>query len=154
MKLSEILKDSNYHLSLFKDSAIKSLERNIEIKKGRAFISCIIRNKPIQLKPEEIVRQLYTNLLIEYYGYPKKRIAFEYPVNFGREKKSADIVIFDKYNSGDYTFLKNGDGKNKLDKNGHLIVKHDLHSHDGELPDGIAEAFIGWAKSEKLSFWR
>ena len=37
-------------------------------------------------------------------------------------------------------------------KNGHLIVEHDLHNHDGELPDGIAEAFIEWAKSEKLSF--
>jgi type I restriction enzyme M protein len=45
--------------------------------------------------------------------------------------------------------MKNGNGQYKLDKNGHLIV-----NHDGELPDGIAEAFIEWAKSEKLSFWR
>jgi transposase-like protein len=44
-------------------------------------------------------------------------------------------------------------GQYKLDKNGHLIVDHDLHNYDGELPDGIAEAFIDWAKSEKLSFW-
>ena len=35
-----------------------------------------------------------------------------------------------------------------------MIVDHDLHSHDGELPDGIAEAFIGWAQNEGLSFWR
>ena len=35
-----------------------------------------------------------------------------------------------------------------------MIVNHDLHNHDGELPDGIAEAFIEWAKIEKLSFWR
>jgi len=41
-----------------------------------------------------------------------------------------------------------------LDKNGHLIVEHDLHSHDGEAPGGIAEAFIDWARSEKFSFWR
>lgn len=27
-------------------------------------------------------------------------------------------------------------------------------NHDGELPDGVAEKFIEWAKSEKLSFWR
>ena len=58
-----------------------------------------------------------------------------------------------KDNSGDYIYVKNGRGQYKLDKNGHLIVDHDLHSHDGELPDGIAEAFIEWAKSEKLSFW-
>ena len=58
-----------------------------------------------------------------------------------------------KDNSGDYVFLENSNGQYKLDENGHLIVNHDLHNHDGELPDGIAEAFIEWAKSEKLSFW-
>ena len=26
--------------------------------------------------------------------------------------------------------------------------------HDGELPDGVAEAFIYWAKGEGLSFWK
>ena len=30
------------------------------------------------------------------YGYPKKRLAFEHAVNFGRAEKRADIVIFDK----------------------------------------------------------
>lgn len=59
-----------------------------------------------------------------------------------------------KDNSGDYVFLQNSNGQHKLDKNGHLIVDHDLHNHNGELPDGIAEAFIEWAKGENLSFWR
>jgi type I restriction enzyme M protein len=59
-----------------------------------------------------------------------------------------------KDNSGDYIFLENSDGQHKLDKNGHLIVDHDLHNHNEELPDGIAEAFIEWAKREDLSFWR
>ena len=59
-----------------------------------------------------------------------------------------------KDNSGDYVFLENSDGQHKLDKNGHLIVDHDLHNHNGELPDGIAEAFIEWAKNENLSFWK
>ena len=27
-------------------------------------------------------------------------------------------------------------------------------NHDGELPDGVAEKFIEWAKSEHLSFWK
>ncbi len=58
-----------------------------------------------------------------------------------------------KDNSGDYVFLENDVGQYKLDKNGHLIVEHDLHNHNGELSDGIAEAFIEWAKSENLSFW-
>jgi type I restriction enzyme M protein len=60
-----------------------------------------------------------------------------------------------KDNSGDYIYVKNnGNGQYKLDKNGHLIVDHDLHNHGGELPNGIAEAFIEFAKSEGLSFWK
>nr|WP_064773720.1 N-6 DNA methylase [Helicobacter saguini] len=40
------------------------------------------------------------------------------------------------------------------DTHGHLIVKHDLFNHDGLTQDGIAEAFIDFAKMENLSFWR
>jgi type I restriction enzyme M protein len=40
-----------------------------------------------------------------------------------------------------------------LDKHGHLVVKHDLYNHDGLTKDGIAEAFIEFAKKEKLSFF-
>ena len=58
-----------------------------------------------------------------------------------------------KDNSGEYVCLTNHHGQPKLDANGHLIVAHDLHNHNGELPNGIAEVFIEWAKSEKLSFW-
>lgn len=39
-----------------------------------------------------------------------------------------------------------------LDTHGHLIVKHDLFNHDGLTKDGIAEAFLEFAKKEKLSF--
>jgi type I restriction enzyme M protein len=71
----------------------------------------------------------------------------DYPIFFSVSEKGG------KDNSGDYIYVKNGNGQFKLDKNGHLIVDHDLHSHDGELQDGIAEAFVEWAKREKLSFW-
>lgn len=39
-----------------------------------------------------------------------------------------------------------------LDSHGHLVVKHDLFNHDGLTKDGIAEAFLEFAKKEKLSF--
>ena len=39
-----------------------------------------------------------------------------------------------------------------LDGHDHLIVKHDLFNHDGLTRDGIAEAFLEFAKKEKLSF--
>jgi type I restriction enzyme M protein len=40
-----------------------------------------------------------------------------------------------------------------LDEHGHLIVKHDLFNHDGLTQDGIAEAFMEFAKKERLSFF-
>lgn len=72
----------------------------------------------------------------------------DYPIFFAVSEKSG------KDNSGEYVFVKNGNGQPKLDKNGHLIIDHDLHNHNGELPDGVAEKFIEWAKGEKLSFWK
>ena len=94
--LASILKDTNYDLSIFTESERNSLESKIISKDGKAYINCIIRDREIQLKPEEIIRQLYAAKLIHAYGYPKRRIKFEHPVSFGRETKSADIVIFDK----------------------------------------------------------
>ena len=98
--IQTILKDSNYHLTLFKKNEIEILRERIFFKtakgKEKPFVKCTVRDKEVQLKPEEIVRQLYAARLIKHYDYPRKRLAFEYSVNFGREKKSADIVIFDK----------------------------------------------------------
>ena len=100
MKLQDILKDSNYSLDLFSKQSIENLENKIIEKidkKGKVYycVNCVIRNKEIKLTPEEIVRQLYTETLISVYGYSKERIAFEYPIYFGRETKRADIVIRD-----------------------------------------------------------
>jgi type I restriction enzyme M protein len=59
-----------------------------------------------------------------------------------------------KDNSGDKIYVKNNvTGDNLLDNHGHLIVKHDLFNHDSLTQDGIAEAFIEFAKKEKLSFF-
>ena len=71
----------------------------------------------------------------------------DYSIFFAVSEKSG------KDNSGEYVYLKNSDDY-KLDKEGHWIVDHDLHNHNDELPPGIAEAFIEWAKKEELSFWR
>ncbi len=57
--LASILKDSNYSLSIFTESEIKRLESKIISRDGKAYRNCIIRDKEIQLKPEEVIRQLY-----------------------------------------------------------------------------------------------
>ncbi len=75
--------------------------------------------------------------------------------------KSEDYNIFfatmqekGKDNSGDKIYVLDSEtGSPKLDNHEHLIVKHDLYNHDGLTNDGIAEAFIEFAKKEKLSFF-
>ena len=122
--IQDILKDSKYNLSIFSSNEIQALQNVIFTKEVRGkktlFVKCIKREKDIQLKPEEVVRQLYAMRLINRYGYDKKRLAFEYSVNFGREKKKADIIIFDK-DRKDAAYIivelkkpKLKDGKNQL----------------------------------------
>lgn len=100
MTISEILKGSDYKLSQFSNEMISKLEQSIEEKDVRGkltpYVNCLVRNKSIKLTPEEIVRQLYLMVLIDDFHYPASRMELEYAVSFGREKKRADIVIFDK----------------------------------------------------------
>ena len=100
MTLNEILKDSNYKLTQFSKEQISKLEKSITTKEVRGiqtpYIDCLVRKKEIKLTPEEAVRQLYILVLMDNYGYPTDRMELEYAVTFGREKKRADIVIFDK----------------------------------------------------------
>lgn len=100
MILANILRDSDYKLNQFKDEKITRLEQSIVFKKDKkgsdiAYIECLIRKKQIKLTPEEVVRQLYLMVLIDDYQYSNSRIAVEESVSFGREKKRADIVVFD-----------------------------------------------------------
>lgn len=99
--ISKIVADSNYKIEQFNQTEIDSVESLITTrtdKKGKEvyYVKCQIRDKDIKLTDEELVRQLYINKLINEYHYPKEKMELEYSVSFGREKKRADIVIFDK----------------------------------------------------------
>lgn len=100
--LLDILRSTDYSLDQFSEDDVLELEQRTFIKnvrgKDQYFVTCLIRNKDIQLKPEEIVRQLYIKQLLEQYGYSSDRIRVEYVVNFGRQKKRADIVVMDSQN--------------------------------------------------------
>ena len=100
MKIAQILKDTNYKLTQFKQEHINRLESSIfekELKSGKSYyVKCLIREKDIKLTPEEIVRQLFLMMLHYDYEYSLGRMQVEYGVVFGREKKRADIVIMDR----------------------------------------------------------
>jgi type I restriction enzyme M protein len=100
MNLADILKDSNYKLSQFTAAEIEQLEQTITLKATKSgevpYTVCLVRQKAIKLTPEEAIRQLYLQVLIDRLHYPLSRIQVEYGVNFGREVKRADIVVMDK----------------------------------------------------------
>ncbi|MBC7286174.1 type I restriction enzyme HsdR N-terminal domain-containing protein, partial [Hoeflea sp.] len=73
----------------------RTFERDVRGKPA-VYATCLVRNKEVQLKPEERTRQLWLARLTEQFGYPASRIQVEYPITFGRDSsKRADIVVFD-----------------------------------------------------------
>ncbi len=70
----------------------------------------------------------------------------DYPIFFATMQRPS------KDNSGE-KILAVVDGKILHDAHGHVIVDHDLYNHGGLTQDGIAEAFIEFARRERLSFF-
>jgi type I restriction enzyme M protein len=75
----------------------------------------------------------------------------DYPIFF------ATMQAQGKDNSGVKIYRTDEKGKQIKDRNNHEIVEHDLfaveYANGERSPDGIAEAFIEFAKKEKLSFF-
>ena len=71
----------------------------------------------------------------------------DYPIFFATMQKPS------KDNSGEKIYVLNDKGEFLRDKNKHVIVDHDLFNHEKLTRDGIAEAFIEFAKKEHLSFF-
>ena len=142
--IQTIPKDSNYSLELFKEE-VQALEIIPSTIGGKAtpFIRCPVRRKPVQLKPEELIRQLYTARLLNHYRYPLERVRFEHSVNFGREKKRADIVIFEK-NKPDTPYIIVEVKRPKL-----LDGKEQLRSYCNATGAPIAV----WTNGQKISYY-
>ena len=84
-------------LDLFSNEERENLIAKIRKNdKGKNIVECLVRKADIILTPEEAVRQLFLNRLINEYKYPVSRIKLEHAIHFGREVKRADIVIFEK----------------------------------------------------------
>ena len=80
----------------FDEKTIAAVEKLVVNKNDKPYLKCLVRQKEVLAKPEEIVRQLWLYTLLHRYKYPVSRIQVEYPITFGRDSsKRADIVIFD-----------------------------------------------------------
>ena len=85
---------------LFSEEEARALDARVVMREARGkqvpYVTCLVRDKEVQLKPEERTRQLWLARLIDKLGYARSRIATEYPITFGRDSsKRADIVVFD-----------------------------------------------------------
>ena len=85
---------------LFSEEEARALDARVVLRENRGkqvpYVTCLVRDKEVQLKPEERTRQLWLARLIDKLGYARSRIAIEYPITFGRDSsKRADIVVFD-----------------------------------------------------------
>ncbi|MDP2838345.1 MAG: N-6 DNA methylase [Candidatus Moranbacteria bacterium] len=95
--LGEIFRNPDMQFGLFVFDDIDPTQvLDLSEKDGKYFLPCFKRNKSIQAKPEEIVRQLMLHKLTHFYKYPLDRIDVEVDVQFGREigSKRADIVVY------------------------------------------------------------
>lgn len=114
MTLKDILSnDEIAKLTQFTQPEIQWLEERMfrgtnDEGKTVAKVQCVVREKEIELKPEEVVRQLYAHKLIEEFNYPKERIEFEKIVQMGRDdSKRADIVIYeDEHKTAPYIVVE------------------------------------------------
>lgn len=106
MEIKDVLKPEELRsLTQFTAEEQNWLNKRIHNRKdGKPGVECVVRGMNsdgdyFELKPEEVVRQLYAHKLIEEYGYSKDQLEFEVQAVYaGREKvkdKRIDIAIYE-----------------------------------------------------------
>ncbi len=130
--IKDILKSEYNKITQFTPEDTTWLNDRIHARvDGKIGVDCIIRGKNdngdyFLLTPEEVIRQIYTYILIEKYGYKKEQIEFELPVVYaGHEvikEKRIDIAVFNK------------DDRNKLDMI--IEVKRPMVLNENDVSEG------------------
>ncbi|GHG12723.1 hypothetical protein GCM10017783_25900 [Deinococcus piscis] len=77
--LSDILKAEDFATAAttFGISAINDIQARLTDKKGTTYVKCLVRDKEVLAKPEELIRQFWIHRLMNQYGYPKSRMTVE-----------------------------------------------------------------------------
>ena len=92
--LDAILKGSKHRLNLFRQEEVQDLEKRLTEKDGKYFAECLVRKKQIQLKPEEVVRQLLLARLNKHYGYSFDNMSFSCSRRSKKNYSFRSIFIF------------------------------------------------------------
>lgn len=80
------------------DIPINKVKKRLKTRRenGHTYIWDIIRKKYVLLLPEELVRQMLINYLVNDIGYPASHINVEKSVNTNDKKGRYDIIIYDR----------------------------------------------------------
>ncbi len=87
--------NGKYDISVFSAEAIDRLEKSLFEKSDKPYLTCLVREKEIQTKPEEIIRQLMLDKLINEYGYPKDLLQVESkdPLEYSSEHNTVKVPL-------------------------------------------------------------
>lgn len=77
---------------------LPAYDHKIIQRKEVLYIKDLVREKMLKLTPEEWVRQHYLNYLINCLHYPKGLINAEIGMNYHKNNKRADIVVYSNFN--------------------------------------------------------
>lgn len=127
-------------MSIDIDKWLEAQEFQVPLNEKGQIVDYLEPDKTRENKPEERVRQKTTHILHEEMGYPKEFIAHERTINMGREKKRADIVIFENKQA----CITNDQGQIKL------IIE--VKAPNEKEPDGQLIGYIS-ATSADGGFW-
>ncbi len=100
--------------------------------------------------PEERIRQKMVQIIHCEFGYPKELIAVERGINIGREKRRADIVV---YQTGEAQ-ISNDQGK--------VLIISEVKAPDIKMSDGQLASYISatsaqggfWTNGDKIDYYR
>jgi len=129
---------------------VESQEYQVQLDSKGRIIDYLQPEIARENKPEERIRQKTAHILHEEYGYPKELIGFEKTINIGREKKRADIVIYQTKVAN----TENDQGKIILIGE---VKAPNIRSQDGQLNSYIcATSAQGgfWTNGSLIDFYR
>lgn len=132
------------------DKWLEAQEFQVPLNEKGQIVDYLESDKTRENKPEERVRQKTTHILHEEMGYPKELIAHERTINMGREKKRADIIIYESKQA----CVENDQGQIKL------IIE--VKAPNEKEPDGQLLGYISstsadggfWTNGEKIVYFK
>ncbi|MGD9687069.1 MAG: N-6 DNA methylase [Desulfobacter sp.] len=132
------------------DKWLEAQEFQVPLNEKGLIVDYLEPEKTRENKPEERVRQKTTHILHEEMGYPKELIAHERTINMGKEKKRADIIIYENKRA----CIENDQGQIRL------IIE--VKAPNEKEPDGQLLGYISstsadggfWTNGEKIVYFK